>query len=79
MESNSTRILKDDFTPLPSRILINGNETQEINTSYNFSESTNIVKLIWDIELYDCSSMFESCEAKKINFSEFNSRNVIDM
>ena len=34
---------------------------------------------MWDTEIYNCSSMFYMCSAKKIDFSEFDSKNVVDM
>ena len=77
--SSSGRILKDGFTPLPNKILINGSEAQDIQATLTFSGPNNIVKLIWDTEIYNCSSMFSGCKAKKIDFSEFDSKNVVDM
>ena len=75
--SNTINILNNAFEPLPNKTEMNGIVSLYDKNSFTLSGDT--IKLIWEIELNNCSSMFYSSAAKKIDLSEFNSGNVVDM
>ena len=75
--SNTINILNNGFEPLPNKTEMNGIVSLYDKNSFTLSGDT--IKLIWEIELNNCSSMFYNSAAKKINLSEFNSGNVVDM
>ena len=75
--SNTINILNNEFEPLPNKTEMNGIVSLYDKNSFTLSGDT--IKLIWEIELNNCSSMFYSSAAKKIDLSEFNSGNVVDM
>ena len=61
-DSGNHQILSEDFQYSPDSILINGNEIASNTKSYYFSEKNNIIKLIWNSQITNCSSMFSDCE-----------------
>ena len=81
MDSSSTNMnfIGNGFSPMPTQILINGQELTPISTSHTFSDPDNTIKLIWNTDVTICNSMFISCQMKKVDLSEFNLSNVVDM
>ena len=79
MEGTSGNFLYSGFEPLPDKIFINGDPVSEISASFTSSVSPNVIKLVWNSAVTNCSSMFYLIGIKKVDLSEFNSDNVIDM
>ena len=69
MDSSSTNVnfIGNGFSPMPTQILINGQELTPISTSHTFSDPDNTIKLIWNTDVTICNSMFISCQMKKVD------------
>ena len=79
-EDGEIYILSPDFENLPDEIKINDQTKSPVSNFYEFSSTNVKIQLIWYSEIRNCSSMFSKCTSiKKIDFSDFDSSNVIDM
>ena len=68
-KDNDERCLR--FVP-PDEVYINNIKQNLINFEYNFNETKNIVKLVWNKEAYSIPCMFSKCsDIKEIDFSYF--------
>ena len=66
-------ILSKFFIELPNETYINGIKQDNINKIYNFNESENNIKLIWNYDLTSISQMFRGCSnITEIDFSDFD-------
>ena len=74
-------ILKNGFSPLPSKLYINGNEVNPINTFIdNLSENENYITMKWDNDLTNCNSMFfDDSNITEIDLSQFVTSSVTNM
>ena len=80
MDGTSGNFLYSGFKPLPDKVFVNGEPVLEISASFTSSVSPNVIKLVWNSAVTNCSSMFYNINGiKKVDLSEFNSENVIDM
>jgi len=62
------------------KLYINDKEFKYMKYFIPQKEGIYIIKLVFGIEMKDCSHMFENCShIEKIDLSSFNSRNVTDM
>ena len=78
--TGTKQILYKNFESLPSKIIINEEEIVSIERSHYFNQDTNIIELIWNYQLTNCSNMFSSCkEISKIDLSNFDSSKVVNM
>ena len=78
--SGEQSILSEEFTSLPSEVIINGFIQNSDIRTYSLPFSENNITLIWNYLLNDCSHMFEGQRnIIKIDFSEFVSSNVENM
>ena len=60
-------------------VYINGQQ-QNIDIKYDFNQTENIVIMIWDDNLNNCSGLFCACSnITEIDLSKFNSSQVINM
>ena len=67
-------------TPLPNEVYINGSKQERVKNTYNFTQTDNLVKLIFQNNLINCSYMFQGCSnITEINLSCFNSSQVTSM
>ena len=79
-EKGNQNILSENFESSPDKIIINNNIVDSNITSYNFPNENNIVELIWNNPINNCSFMFENCKGiSKIDVSNFDSSKVEDM
>ena len=63
----------------PIQINING-ESKEVNYSYYFNKSVNLVELIWNKDITDCKSMFRKCsDIFEIDLFNFKTPKVTTM
>ena len=68
------------FRYKPDEIYINGNKQYAIQNSYTFDLLDNLVELIYNNNLEDCSYMFQNCQGiSEIDLSNFNSSLVTNM
>ena len=58
MEGTSGNFLYSGFKPLPDKIFVNGVPVSEISASFTSSVSQNVIKLVWNSAVTNCSSMF---------------------
>ena len=73
-------ILSPSYNNLPNEIHIKDVKQNEITNNYNFEETENNVKLIWENEITSTKSMFNGCtNILEIDFSDFDTSKVIDM
>ena len=73
-------IFNPSFDSKLCKVIINDDEINISDNKYNFTNTTNKVKLIWDESLTTCESMFEGCDdITEINLSNFDTSNVISM
>ena len=64
----------------PNTIKINGVQSDTINNIYNFNGINNIIDLIWNYSIDDCSNMFNGCSnINEIIFSNFDTSKVSNM
>ena len=67
-------------TNYPNEIYINGIGQKIINYSYYFNETFNLIELIWNNNIKDCSCMFHGCfNITEIDLSYFNSSELTNM
>ena len=72
--SGEQQILSGDFISTPDKIKINGLEVNSQIKSYNFNSSDNIIELIWNEPITNCSYMFSNCKMiSTIDLSNFDS------
>ena len=76
--SGTQRILSDNFGHIPSQILVNENEINEIKYYVdNLSDDINNITLVWNYSLTNCSHMFHNLEnITNIYFTNFNTSQV---
>ena len=61
----------------PDVIYINGEKQNEINKTYNFNETDNLVELFWNSTITSCGGMFYGCsDITQIEFLNFNTSSV---
>ena len=61
-------------------VSINGKKQDKIAYKFNFDQEDNIVELIWDDNIIDCSNMFWKCSSiTEIDLSNFNTSRVESM
>ena len=75
-------VLNENFLRNPDQILINGisQDSTGTNIAYNLPSGINIIKLIWNLDLTSCSSMFKDLEnIVEVDLSNFDSSQVITM
>ena len=61
-------------------VFINGKQQDHIDIKYYFNQTENIVELIWDDNIANCSGLFCACKnITEINLSNFNSSKVTNM
>ena len=61
-------------------VYINGNIQEKIEYKYNFNQTENVVELIWNEGINDCSNMFSKCyNITEINLSHFDTSRVTTM
>ena len=64
----------------PSKVIINGNETKPVTHSYNLTRENNIVELIWNSNINNCSWMFGYCpDITEIDLSNFGTSQLVDV
>ena len=64
----------------PQQIRVNGKTKETKEYKYYFDKLDNIVELIWDNNIIDCSYMFYGCSnITEINFYNFDTSNVTSM
>ena len=64
----------------PNKININGKNQDTIEYKYYFNQTENIVELIWDNNINNCSCMFRKCSnITEIDLSNFNTSLVTSM
>ena len=62
---------------IPDEVHINGINQSSVNYEYNFNESTNIVKLIWNKKVTSTICLFYLCkDIYEIDFSHFDSSSI---
>ena len=73
-------ILNESFKPLPDKILINGQEVDQIAPKIEIKEEGSIIELIWNNPLSNCHAMFKGMSnILEINFTDFDTSKVTDM
>ena len=78
--SGEQSILSDGYSYLPSEVYINEEKQNQILKKYDLSLTENTVRMVWNSLLTNCSNMFYGVtNAIKIDFSKFDSSNVINM
>ena len=79
-DSGNNILLSKNFQTLPDKIIINSEVVESKIISYEFSTSNNIIQLIWENQLIDCSYMFSECSnITSLDFSNFDSSKCGDM
>ena len=76
------KILSSSFEKsyYPNQVYINDNLQNNITFKYNFNETDNSIKLIWNKPLKSCSSMFYDCrDIYEFDFSNFDTSQVTTM
>ena len=69
-----------NITYYPDEVYINGNKENMVNPRYYLNQSNNIVELIWNKTINNCSHMFYDClDITEIDLSNFNSSQVTYM
>ena len=69
----------NDYT-MPNEIYINSIKQSSIENSYEFTEETNTVILIWNDLATDCRAMFYGCKKiTEMDLSNFDASEVTDM
>ena len=64
----------------PVRVYINQTRQYDVSSRYNFSETENIVELMWNYSINNISHMFSGCsDIVEIDFSNFDTSYVNDM
>ena len=64
----------------PNQVYINENLQNNITFSYNFNETDNLVKLVWNNNIKSCYSMFYGCkDIYEFDFSNFDTSEVTSM
>ena len=64
----------------PNEIYINGDLQNEINYTYKFNKSENVVELIWNNNIYDSKCMFAGCyDIVEIDLTKFDSSQITCM
>ncbi len=65
---------------LPDKIIINDMEKDDKKFSYDFNESINTIKLIWNENLENINCLFFLCSnITKVDFTHFDSSSVESM
>ena len=73
-------IINESFQPLPDKILINGQEINQIAHKIEINEEGSIIELIWNNPLSNCHAMFKDMSnILEINFTDFDTSKVTDM
>ena len=76
-ESGEQKILSNDFSKIPEKILINGILQSTKNKKYDLKATNNNITMIWNSLITDCTNMFNDCtKIKKIDLSKFDYSNV---
>ena len=79
-ESGNIMILSKNFQTSPDQILINSKAIDPKTISHEFETPNNIIQLIWENQLVDCSYMFSECSnIISLDFSNFDSSKCVDM
>ena len=77
--NGNQKILSDFFNNIPDQILING-ESTTVGKSVDLTEETNVITMIWENDLDNCSGIFrELPNIKNVSFVSFDPSKVIDM
>ena len=64
----------------PNLIYINNILQNSVNYTYNFNETVNDVKLVWNNPITICDFMFDYCpDILEVDLSEFNASNITAM
>ena len=74
-------ILRDDFSPLPSELYINGNREYSIFPYIdNLNNNLNTIIMKWNDDLTDCYHMFfDDSNITEIDLSQFVTSSIISM
>ena len=79
-ETGLQYIINESFQPLPDKILINGQEVNQIAPKIEIKEENSIIELIWNNPLSNCHAMFKDMKhISEINFTDFDTSKVTDM
>ena len=79
-ETGLQYIINESFQPLPDKILINGQEVDQIAPKIEIKEENSIIELIWNNPLSNCHAMFKDMvNISEINFTDFDTSKVTDM
>ena len=83
IKGNGTQnILNSDFSPLPSKIYVNGNNTNinDENKIYDLNDEENNIIIKWNNKLGNCNNMFFNCEnIIEIDLSDLDTSGVTSM
>ena len=65
-------ILNPNFNTLPNQVLVNGEIIQTENTTINLIENINIISLLWESIINDCTEMFANLSNLiEVDFTNF--------
>ena len=77
---NNLKVPLSELNESNVKLYINDEESKYMKHFIPQKEGNYIIKLVFSIEMKNCSHMFENCSfIEKIDLSSFNSRNVTDM
>ena len=74
------KLYKVNNAQLPNEVFINDKELKPINNTYNFTETTNNVKLVWHQNIESTQYLFYGCyNIVEIDLNDFNASKVTNM
>ena len=77
IQKGDNSIINKNFKNYISEVYINDANMTKIETSYNFIEDENTVKIILNSQITNCNKMFMDCKKiLEINFSNFDASNI---
>ena len=78
--SGMNQILSSEFSKIPDKIYINGNEAKDVVKNIKIESKNDIIVLKWKNKIDTCENMFKGCKnITKIDLTNFNTSNVKSM
>ena len=75
--SGEKQIIAKELQTPPDKIIVNGEEILPNTKSYNLKKEENIIKIGWNKKITTCYAMFKELSVSKIDFSYFDSSEVL--